>query len=142
MAEKVNRKGNGQFGQGGGPGRPQGCVNKTTIDFRRIKQQLAGSYDRVDGDAIFDKLAQEQPAVWCTLIVKCLPKERDVSFDIVDPSNQLNMRAAELEEDPIKDEVYHDLLKLASGGPITAKTVSIQLEMYRARRNGQKQLPG
>jgi len=112
-----NPRGRFSAGNRAGRGRIAGSENKTTTDFRKIKEQLAGSYDRVDGDAIFDRLAREQPAVWCSLIVKCLPKEADLHVDQVDP---LNMYAPGQEPDAVKDEFYCQLVELAGDGPITS----------------------
>ncbi len=81
--------------------------------------------------------------------IKCL----GLLFDRIDPvlmdrlgsamvANTINITAPELEPDSVRDEFYSQLVELADGGPITSEVVMSQLEMNRARRNGNTRTVG
>ena len=65
-------------------GRPVGAKDRATIDARRLRREMIESWDRVDGPAKLDALAESHPDRWAALLVSLLPKQteldaRDVS---------------------------------------------------------------
>ena len=66
----------GRFVQGcsGGPGRPRGRQNKTTVDGRILRARILASFDRNDGDRLLDELAQANPLAYLKLISHYLPR--------------------------------------------------------------------
>ena len=59
-----------QPGQGAGPGRPKGSVNKTT---KALKDMILGALDRVGGEEYLATLAMENSSAFSGLIGKVLP---------------------------------------------------------------------
>ncbi len=67
----------GRFAQGnaGGPGRPSGQENRTTIDLREIRRRVVASWERVGGDDLLDRIARENPREYLKLVLALLPRE-------------------------------------------------------------------
>ena len=65
----------GRFRRGspGGPGRPAGSPNRTTIDGRVLRREFYESWKRNDGPALLDRLASEDPHAYLKLMVRLLP---------------------------------------------------------------------
>lgn len=70
------RGASGQFAKGnpGGPGRPKGMLNSTTIDAREICRRAVDSWDRVDADAKLDDLAGRDFVSYLRFLSGLLPK--------------------------------------------------------------------
>ncbi len=135
----------GRFAKGNqaSRGRRTGSVNKTSLDFRRIKELFAGSYERVDGAAIFDRLAREQPAVWCGLVVKCMPREviSDVSI-----SSPFDAKMVALENAGVDVSYQRSFLQecqelAGEGVPVTPDVVKAKLMEDLRSDNGTTHKP-
>lgn len=55
-----------------GAGRPKGVPNKLTTD---IKQTIVDAFDQLGGVDYLVSVAKDNPAVFCTLVGKVIPKE-------------------------------------------------------------------
>lgn len=93
---RADRDGIGRFAPGnpGGPGRPKGMLNKTTIEAQKRLAEAGGS--KVIAQAL--KLAaQGEPAVVTALLKHVLPKQRTMLTPFALPAGELtesNLRAA------------------------------------------------
>ena len=57
-------------GRRSGSGRKRGTPNKLTKD---LKELIQGALEAVGGQAYLEKVAREQPAVFCALLARVLP---------------------------------------------------------------------
>ncbi len=55
-----------------GKGRPKGSPNKTTV---ALKDAIMGAFDASGGQAYLQRVADEDPRTFCTLLGKVLPTE-------------------------------------------------------------------
>ena len=55
-----------------GPGRPPGASNKITRD---IKEAIVRAFENVGGSAYLERVAAENPQVFCALLGKVLPMQ-------------------------------------------------------------------
>ena len=62
-------------GQEGGPGRPKGSRNKLSEAFLKA---LADNFEE-HGPAVIDKLRESNPAAYCNVIAKLMPKLMELS---------------------------------------------------------------
>lgn len=83
-AGKSGRSRGGKFvkGHGGGPGRPPGSPNQTTVDLRILRKRMAASWDRVGGDKLFDKIAKADPIAYVRFIIALLPNDVEIEIPI------------------------------------------------------------
>lgn len=79
ILKRTDRTNTGQFAKGnsGGPGRPKGLRNRTTLDARELRRRLIDSWDRVDGDAKLAELAESDFPTYLRTIANQLPKQDD-----------------------------------------------------------------
>ena len=87
MAER-DESGRFAGGTSGNPAdRPCGAVNKVTSE---VKKALYEAFERAGGQEYLVKIAQEQPAVFCRMLVKLIPSE--VKIDPEGPQVTLHLR--------------------------------------------------
>ncbi len=87
MAERDE---SGRFAEGTScnpAGRPRGAVNMVTSE---VKKALYEAFERAGGQEYLVKIAQEQPAVFCRMLVKLIPSE--VKIDPEGPQVTLHLR--------------------------------------------------
>ena len=58
----------------GGPGRPKGKPNKTTIDAAALRKRIVESWDRVGGDTILARIAVDSPVDYMRLVVSLIQR--------------------------------------------------------------------
>ncbi len=89
--EHMSERGpDGRFtpGASGNPaGRPRGTLNKLTAE---VRQAILNAFEKVGGQEYLVKIAQEQPAVFCRMLVKLIPSE--VKIDPEGPQVTLHLR--------------------------------------------------
>jgi len=61
-------------GNGGGPGRRPGTVNRGTLDARIIKSELLDSWRLYGSDAL-RRVAEDDPATYVRIVASVLPRE-------------------------------------------------------------------
>lgn len=66
-SETQIKKGRGRIG-----GRQKGTPNKATTE---IKAAVMAAFDKVGGAKYLERIAEENPAVFCQLLAKILPNE-------------------------------------------------------------------
>ena len=71
------RASQGQFktGNPGGPGRPKGSMNRSTLGASELRRRVIESWDRVDGDDKLDALAEDDFTTYFRIIAPLLPKQ-------------------------------------------------------------------
>ncbi|NOT01043.1 MAG: hypothetical protein HOP29_10485 [Phycisphaerales bacterium] len=78
-----HRDGNGRFVAGcrPGPGRPAGTADAVVTDTRAVRRAIVASWDRVNGPAILDRLANDNPLAYLRLVASILPREANAKGD-------------------------------------------------------------
>jgi len=142
MAKKV-RKANGQFDEGGGPGRPLGMPNQTTIDGRVLRGLIWDSWSKVGGVEKLVEFATANDANYATylrLMTAIMPKELDAN---ITSSLDVIRKVAELERDPsahVAPKTISFLMqcqeRAGKGGVVTPDVVTQQLEADLVGGNG------
>ena len=78
---RSDRNGKGQFKDGhpGGPGRPKGSENKSTVDARALRRAMLESFNELDDDGevagmiALRQLRADNPGTYLKLIASLLP---------------------------------------------------------------------
>lgn len=91
-----------------GSGRPKGRPNKITADVRAA---IMAAFDQVGGVQYLKNVAKDNPAVFCSLLGKLVPKEINANVNVVD---QYFERLQAAQSRVIEHERAE--LKLISGG--------------------------
>ena len=61
-----------------GAGRPPRALNGTTVDLREVRARIVGSWRRVNGDALLDTLARDNPEGYVRIVCSLLPKPTEL----------------------------------------------------------------
>lgn len=91
----LKRSERGRFAKGTppGPGRRKGTPNRTSADLRVIRDAFGASWVRVNGDAILDQIARDDPARYVELVCKVLPRAVELRDDKATAQIVVNMIA-------------------------------------------------
>ena len=74
-------------------GRKKGSLNKVTVE---VKGAILQAFDNVGGAKYLTKVAEENPAVFCTLLGKVLPMDITTSDGSMSPVEIVIHRASDL----------------------------------------------
>ena len=89
-------------------GRQPGSKNKTTVE---LKDAIMGAFHEVGGRQYLVRVAEDNPAIFCTLLGRILPKEVHAQVNLVD---QYYDKLVQAEANVIEGEARE--LKLLQGG--------------------------
>ncbi len=79
---EVRRGAGGRFAAGhcGGPGRPKGAENTSTIDARQLRRRILDCWNRIDGDKLLDEYARDNFGEFLRIVVRLLPAGIEVDL--------------------------------------------------------------
>ena len=75
-------------------GRKKGTPNKLT---REVKQCIEQAFQNVGGVKYLERVAEDNPAVFCTLLGKILPKDVNVQWTLLEKIQQMDDEALNAE---------------------------------------------
>ena len=91
----LKRRDRGRFTKGTapGPGRRKGTPNRTTVDLRIIRDEIAESWRRGNGPKLLDQLARDDYPRYLELVCKVLPRAVELRDEKAAPRIVVNMIA-------------------------------------------------